>query len=216
MNTNKISKCLRFCKKCNQDLPKTLEFFTPRKTDKEGFHLYCKECINREKREKRSKLRKVWGKGGVIEGQDGRKCTICKEIYPESLEYFGLHNRNSIGLDTYCKVCRREIGRENYHKNKESWNKTHNKTYNIKKQNIKDLKEQSDGCCKCKEKKHYLLDYHHLDPSTKLFQIAQGESKGWDTVLKEIEKCILLCSNCHREFHFLEKLHKISINEYLN
>jgi len=35
-------------------------------------------------------------------------------------------------------------------------------------------------------------------------------------VLKEIEKCILLCSNCHREFHYFEKVNKITIQEYLN
>jgi hypothetical protein len=52
MNTTPINN-FRFCKKCERDLPKTIEYFSPRKTDKEGFNLYCKECINREKREKR-------------------------------------------------------------------------------------------------------------------------------------------------------------------
>jgi hypothetical protein len=57
MYTKEI-KPTRFCRKCNQDLPKTLEYFTPRKTDKEGFSLYCKECINSKKREKRQEKRK--------------------------------------------------------------------------------------------------------------------------------------------------------------
>jgi hypothetical protein len=215
MNTNKINKSLRFCKKCNQDLPKTIEFFPLRKTDKEGFGLYCKQCINREKREKRSELRKIWDKGGIVEGQDGRKCTICKNIYPETLEYFGKHKLNSKGLDTYCKICRRKKGRTNYEKNKEKWNITHNKTSNLKLQKIIEIKKQSNGCSKCKDKRWYLLDYHHLDPSIKLFQISQGESKGWDKIQLELEKCIPLCSNCHREFHFLEKTTGININNYL-
>lgn len=207
---------LRFCKKCNKDLPRTIEYFAHRKTDKTGFALYCKECVNREKREKRSELRKIWDKGGKIEDSDGRKCTICKNIYPETLEYFGKHLQNSIGLDTYCKICRREKGRKNYSINKKDWNEIHNKTKNIKRDKLIELKENSNGCIKCKEKRHYTLDYHHIDPSTKLFQISQGEAKGWDKILEEIKKCILICSNCHREFHYLEKLNKITIQEYLN
>lgn len=33
--------------------------------------------------------------------------------------------------------------------------------------------------------------------------------------LEEIEKCIPLCANCHREFHYLEKENNITIDEYL-
>lgn len=216
MITTKISKNLRFCKKCNRDLPKTLQYFLPRKIDKEGLNLYCRECVNREKREKRSKLREEWNKGGCVENQEGRRCTVCKNIYPETLEYFGEHKGNSKQLDTYCKICRRERGRSNYSKNKKGWNNTHNKTANIKREKIIEFKENSEGCIKCGEKRHYLLDFHHLDPSTKSFQIAQGESKGWDKVKVEIDKCILLCSNCHREFHYFEKKNNIILEEYLN
>ena len=59
MNTSNI-KNTRFCKKCQTNLPKTIEYFTPRKTDKEGFNLYCKNCINKEKKGKRSELRKEY------------------------------------------------------------------------------------------------------------------------------------------------------------
>jgi len=215
MNTNNI-KDTRFCKKCHQNLPKTLEYFCPRKTDKSGFNLYCKECINKEKKEKRKKIREEWDKGGKIEGKDERKCTICKIIYPSTSDYFGKHSTSHIGLDTYCKICRKSKGRENYYKNKEKWNNTHNKTAEIKKQKILEIKNNSSGCVKCKEKRHYLLDFHHIDPKTKIFQISQGEGKGWNKVLEEIEKCVLLCSNCHRELHYYQKLNNITLQEYLN
>lgn len=214
MNTSNI-KNTRFCKKCQTNLPKTIEYFTPRKTDKEGFNLYCKNCINKEKKGKRSELRKEWNKGGSIEGGEGRKCTICKIIYPESLEYFGKHKLNFKGLDTYCIICRKERGRQNYNKNKEKWNQTHSKTKLIKSQKIIEIKQNSNGCSKCQEKRYYLLDFHHIDPSTKIFQIGQGEAKGWKKVEDEIKKCILLCSNCHREFHYLEKLNNITVKEYI-
>lgn len=214
MNTDNI-KDTRYCKKCNRNLPKTIKYFPSRKTDKSGFGLYCKECINRKKREKRSEIRKEWNKGGIVEGQEGRKCTICKIIYPENGEYFGKHKGNSLGLDTYCKICRKEKGRSNYYINKESWNNIHNKTRLEKQNQIQDIKKQSSGCLKCEEKRIHLLDFHHLDPSKKTFQIGQGESKGWDRVQAEIEKCILLCKNCHADFHYQEKQKGTTIEVYL-
>lgn len=47
------------------------------------------------------------------------------------------------------------------------------------------------------------LDFHHIDESTKNFSIANGYriSKKKDEILKEIKKCVLLCSNCHHEVH---------------
>jgi len=215
MNTQNI-KLTRVCKKCNRNLPKTIEFFTPRKTDKSGFNLYCKECINKEKQEERKEKRILWNKGGIVEGKEGRRCTVCKNIFPENKDYFGKHKLNSLGLDTYCKLCRRKKTRENYHKNKEKWNITHNKTRDIKKNKIIEFKQNSNGCEKCGEKRYYLLDFHHLNNSEKIFQIAQGEQKGWNKIEQEIKKCILLCSNCHREFHHQEKQKGITIEEYLN
>ncbi len=46
------------------------------------------------------------------------------------------------------------------------------------------------------------LEFHHLDPMKKDFGIsAKGYSRSWEKVKAEIEKCVLLCANCHREFH---------------
>ncbi len=46
------------------------------------------------------------------------------------------------------------------------------------------------------------LDFHHRNPATKLFAIsADGCTRSWERVRKEVEKCILVCANCHREIH---------------
>ena len=214
MNTTPINN-FRFCKKCERDLPKTIEYFSPRKTDKGGFNLYCKECINREKREKRKIKRENWDKGGSLEGKEGRKCTICKQIYPETSNFFGIHKVNSKGLDTYCKICRRKKGRDNYKKSNGKWNVTHANTRDTKRDKIIKIKKNSGGCIKCKEPKYWLLDFHHINSEDKLFQISQGESKGWKKLEVEINKCVLLCSNCHRDFHHHEREKGIKLNEYL-
>lgn len=48
------------------------------------------------------------------------------------------------------------------------------------------------------------LVFHHVAPSKKEFQLSNFINKRWDIVKKELDKCILLCANCHGEIH--EKL----------
>ena len=42
------------------------------------------------------------------------------------------------------------------------------------------------------------MDFDHRDPSTKLFNVAQGIRKSKEAILAEIAKCDLVCANCHR------------------
>ncbi len=68
---------------------------------------------------------------------------------------------------------------------------------------VKDLAvEYKGGSCQlC----HYskcvdALEFHHIDPSSKKFGIgAKGYTRSWESVRNELDKCILLCANCHRE-----------------
>ena len=54
------------------------------------------------------------------------------------------------------------------------------------------------GYNKCKQ----ALEFHHLDQEGKDFGIsAKGYSRAWNKVKREIDKCIVVCANCHREIH---------------
>lgn len=56
-------------------------------------------------------------------------------------------------------------------------------------------------CCRCGyDRCVRALDFHHVDPSKKDFAVSRV-SKSWAVIKAELDKCILLCSNCHREFH---------------
>ena len=47
------------------------------------------------------------------------------------------------------------------------------------------------------------LEFHHINPSEKDFGIGQyGSSKSFEKMKQEVDKCILLCCNCHRELHW--------------
>ena len=55
------------------------------------------------------------------------------------------------------------------------------------------------GYNKCRE----ALDIHHLDPNKKTFSFGgiRANPKQWELINKELENCVLLCANCHREVH---------------
>lgn len=46
------------------------------------------------------------------------------------------------------------------------------------------------------------FDFHHKDPTQKDFGISSyGHSRSWERVKNELDKCVMLCANCHREIH---------------
>jgi hypothetical protein len=49
------------------------------------------------------------------------------------------------------------------------------------------------------------MDFHHINPEEKSYDIKSLMGRKWETVRSEIDKCILLCSNCHREEHWNER-----------
>ena len=58
-------------------------------------------------------------------------------------------------------------------------------------------------CEKCGEDSTCCLDFHHKNPKRKEIEISEAISVGWGIkrIKKEIEKCMVLCSNCHRKVH---------------
>jgi 5-methylcytosine-specific restriction endonuclease McrA len=54
------------------------------------------------------------------------------------------------------------------------------------------------GYDKCTE----ALEFHHLSSSEKDFGISnKGYTRSWTKIKEELDKCVLLCANCHRETH---------------
>ena len=70
-----------------------------------------------------------------------------------------------------------------------------------KREKIKLVEYKGGKCEKCDyDKCTDALEFHHLDPNEKDFTIS-GKSWSFERLKKEVEKCILVCSNCHKEIH---------------
>lgn len=67
-------------------------------------------------------------------------------------------------------------------------------------------------CFICGETEPVCLDFHHIDPNNKDFTIGKNRSKSKENLIKEIEKCVCVCSNCHRKIH----AGIINLEDYLN
>ena len=54
------------------------------------------------------------------------------------------------------------------------------------------------GYNKCSE----ALDFHHTDMSQKEFNLSDRDLIcDWSQIRSELDKCMLVCANCHREIH---------------
>lgn len=128
---------------------------------------------------------------------DTKVCTKCGKELPLTQFY----SRGNGKYRSECKDCHKAYV---------------NKQYEIKKITLQNYKS-SFGCQKCGENRGYCLDFHHLDPTVKEESISRLTSNrsNLDTIMNETEKCIVLCANCHREFHFLEHNQGLTIEQYL-
>ena len=64
--------------------------------------------------------------------------------------------------------------------------------------------EYKGGCCsRCGIKSSHICiyDFHHTDSNEKDFNISKILTNNWENIKKELDKCILLCANCHRIVH---------------
>ena len=130
-------------------------------------------------------------------------CYKCSQELP--FENFYTIKKNKDGYQSYCKICSCSNRVKDYKKNIEK-EKIVRKKYQ---QKIKDKfieYKKTLSCFKCKESRWYVLDFHHNE-NNKKYDVAnmwQGRNS-WETIMKEIDKCITLCANCHREEHYNRK-----------
>ena len=87
-------------------------------------------------------------------------------------------------------------------RNKEYYRAKNNEQRQKIRQHILEYK-QRNSCIVCFENDPVCLQFHHRDPSKKEISIANVVSRGWSIkrLEKELEKCDLMCANCHFKYH---------------
>jgi hypothetical protein len=126
-------------------------------------------------------------------------CGTCK--IEKSIDCF-CFNKSKNKLQSICRECNKLYQKEHYKKNKDYYKSKARDTKYKSREAINKYKETLK-CSRCPENDISCLDFHHLNPDEKEKSISQAISAGWSfkRLQLELNKCIVLCSNCHRKEH---------------
>lgn len=126
------------------------------------------------------------------------RCWKCTQEL--DVDAFAKSNTRANGLQTMCRECSKKRSKEYEKNNREKLSKIRKDRIEKFKRDMTELKIKLGGCRLCNEKEPCCLDFHHL--RDKIGQVSRLlHTSAWETILKEIEKCVLICSNCHRKIH---------------
>jgi len=92
--------------------------------------------------------------------------------------------------------------KEYYQKNKEKYRESSRTRKEKSKQFANKIKTDAK-CLFCREDDFACLDFHHKDPNEKEIDISEliKNRAPPEKILKETNKCVVLCANCHRKLH---------------
>jgi hypothetical protein len=127
-----------------------------------------------------------------------KTCSKCNK--EKSFTEFHFSKSKKDGYSSYCKKCSCEAA-----------NKYNKKNINLVIDRAKEKRDQIKlivnniknkyGCYFCSEKDACCLDFHHPNDNKKDNISYLTMAKNIDKLFEEINKCIVICSNCHRKFH---------------
>jgi predicted DNA-binding protein YlxM (UPF0122 family) len=146
---------------------------------------------------------KRFGLGGRNDG----KLEFPKELIKDLNEYYSKHTAKETAefFNIHVAVVKYHVDKKRTILTDDDKKlKNYKNVKNFRQKNKERAVEYKGGKCeRCSYNKCIIaLEFHHTDPKEKDFHISSNMNKAWDKVKKELDKCILVCSNCHREIHY--------------
>ena len=169
------------CKKCSSEFPNAVKIqYKWHNIAKRSYCLVCSPFGSRNRRNLNNYK--------TDDGVNFKLCTVCDQ-WLELSRFPAIHNRNV--KSSRCKGC---------------FNALKRRTAN----EIKDRAVEYKGskCYDCQVSFHRAVyEFHHRDPTQKDFTISDKKSlRAWETVQVELDKCDMLCANCHRLRHVRDSI----------
>jgi hypothetical protein len=138
-----------------------------------------------------------------------QKCRQCEEVKED--DAFAYRDKKRGKRQTLCRECKTSYNKEWYRQNSDTHKLAVAATSIVirerNKQWLQNLKKDLQ-CLKCGESDPACLDLHHRNPAGKDMSLGSAISRGWSLagLQSELEKCDVLCANCHRKHHYKERL----------
>lgn len=128
--------------------------------------------------------------------EETKFCGSCNET--KQINEFSKNKCKKDGLQTKCKKCNRLYLQDHYEENKDYYAKKRQNVFKKYQNKVSKIKE-STPCKDCgKYYPSYVMDFDHISLD-KEFNISILINYGnWEKLQAEIDKCEVVCSNCHR------------------
>lgn len=141
-----------------------------------------------------------------------KTCYVCK--LEKKITEFYTNGKTAAGYPKYmsrCKLC--DSKRVPSTTREESHKKWRQKVKTERREWLLEIKKKL-SCVRCGmsfKDTPWLVDFHHRDPSQKLFQVGCAPTflKPKSVIQTELDKCDPICANCHRTLHYEERKNNI-------
>jgi hypothetical protein len=119
------------------------------------------------------------------------------EVSKPITEFNFKHKAAGIHL-SYCKECGKILTRNHYRNNKRQYLDRNVRSYLKRRELVRQIK--SRPCADCGiQYPFYVMDFDHREGETKEYELNRIDRMTTRALMREIEKCDVVCSNCHRE-----------------
>ena len=129
-----------------------------------------------------------------------KTCTKCG--CEKDLLSFPARKTSKDGRSSWCRVCYKENWDTRYYENHQHYRDSHNTSRRkIREENSRKVFDYltAHPCVNCGESDLIVLEFDHRDRNDKIENISNlATHSSWKRLELEIEKCDVLCANCHR------------------
>ena len=173
----------KICSKCGKR--KSLDQYHANKAGKHGKSSFCKVCKNKQNRP--HNLKKMQQKQ---DPENKRRCISCNKQKK---------NKEFLFKGRICQPCRKfEFAESN---DMSEYRRNYHYRKNLKEKQFIFNYLSKKSCVVCQTTDVMVLEFDHIQPSKKSFEISRALMNSKTTIAqlkKEIAKCQVLCSNCHK------------------
>lgn len=140
-------------------------------------------------------------------GAEVKGCSKCMSWLP--LDAFSKDSSSKSGYCSWCKDCSSKVTRTHYKQwvKDEGWvDRKRKKGRELARDAKKRAVDYMGG--KCHDcgvlYPDYVYDFHHLSGDTKVDNPSAILKRSWEAAKEELDKCVMVCANCHRKRHYAE------------
>ena len=135
-----------------------------------------------------------------------RICSRCKTS--RLITDFNFRNRAAGVRHIYCRKCGKKFTRSHYRRNKRQYIDRSIRAKEMRREYVRQVK--SRPCADCGvQYPYYVMDFDHREGEEKSFEMNRVIYVTMRALKQEIEKCDVVCSNCHRERTYQRIMQKI-------